>query len=171
MPCMYVTDTASRRTTMNPNSEEFLNFLRSMGVDMERSQEHSRHESQPPREPRDPDVLQEEPAITILQQSRERDAFYQLNLIQTIPQLRVVLPEKEGMLKFQIYLVLFSGQHPLASIFSLLASYSGSWTFEHERELAMVRLLQAAGELLKDLFWTGVDTVQFPPEITVLKLL
>ena len=35
----------------------------------------------------------------------------------------------------------------------------------------MVRLLQAAGELLKDLFWTGVDTVQFPPEITVLKLL
>ena len=76
MSSLYVTVTASRRTTMNPNSEEFLNFLRSMGVDMERSQEHSRHESQPPREPRtprDPDVLQEEPAITILQQARERD--------------------------------------------------------------------------------------------------
>jgi hypothetical protein len=150
----------SLRIPMNLNSDEFHQFLRNMGVEIEN--DHQRNET-----PEFPDA---EPSVTMLQLSREYRAFYQLNLIQTIPQLRVVIPEKQGMLKFQIYLVQLSERHPLVTVFPLFSQYGGNREFERERDVAEWHLLYAIGEIMKDLFWAGVETSHFPPEITVVRL-
>ena len=103
------------RMLMNLNSDEFHQFLRDMGVEIENDH----------RSDQVPAFLDAEPSVTMLQLSREYRAFYQLNLIQTIPQLRVVIPEKQGMLKFQIYLVQLSERHPLVTVFPLFSQYGG----------------------------------------------
>src|SRR5450432_3773986 len=148
------------RMLMNLNSDEFHQFLRDMGVEIEN--DHRSNQT--------PAFLEAEPSVTMLQLSREYRAFYQLNLIQTIPQLRVVIPEKQGMLKFQIYLVQLSERHPLVTVFPLFSQYGGNREFERERDVAEWHLLYAIGEIMKDLFWAGVETSHFPPEITVVRL-
>ena len=148
------------RTPMNFNSEEFQQFLRDMGVEIEH--DHPGHQM--------PEFLEGEPSVTMLQQSREYQAFYQLNLTQTIPQIRIVIPEKQGKLKFQIYLVQLSELHPFVTLFPLFSQYGGSRVFERERDTAEWHLLYAIGEIMKDLFWSGAETSHFPPEITVQRL-
>jgi len=143
---------------MDFKSDEFQQFLRDMGVEIE----HLNHPT--------PAFPEGEPSVTMLQLSRDHQAFYQLNLIQAIPQLRVVVPEKQGRLKFQIYLVQLSEWHPLAALFVQLSQYGGSREFERERDTAEWHLLSAIGELMKDLFWAGTETSHFPPEITVQRL-
>ena len=148
------------RMLMNLNSDEFHQFLRDMGVEIENDH----------RSDQVPAFLDAEPSVTMLQLSREYRAFYQLNLIQATPQLRVVIPEKQGMLKFQIYLVQLSERHPLVTVFPLFSQYGGNREFERERDVAERHLLYAIGEIMKDLFWAGVETSHFPPEITVVRL-
>jgi hypothetical protein len=143
---------------MNFNSDEFQQFLRDMGVEIG-------HPSHPT-----PAFPEGEPSVTILQLSRDSQACYQLNLIQALPQLRIVVPEKQGRLKFQIYLVQLSELHPLVSLFAQFAQYGGSREFERERDAAEWRLLFASGEIMKDLFWAGAETSHFPPEIIVQRL-
>jgi hypothetical protein len=143
---------------MHFNSDEFQQFLRDMGVEIE----HLNHQT--------PEFPEGEPSVTMLQLSREYQAFYQLNLIQAIPQLRVVVPEKQGKLKFQIYLVQLSELHPLVPLFAQFTQYGGSREFERERDTAEWHLLFAIGEIMKDLFWAGAETSHFPPEITVQRL-
>lgn len=143
---------------MNFSSDEFQQFLRDMGVEIE----HLNHQT--------PAFLEAEPSITMFQMSREYQAFYQLNLIQSIPQIRVVVPEKQGKLKFQIYLVQLSELHPLAPLFSQFSQYGGSREFERKRDATEWHLLYAIGEIMKDLFWAGAETSHFPPEITVQRL-
>ena len=145
---------------MNPNSEEFRAFLHNMGVELE-------GEIPDRPSPPLPDARQDAPSITMLQQSREYHAFYQLNLVHSIPQLRVVIPAPHGLLKFRIYLVQFSEQHPLGSVFALLSRYKGSRTFERERDITEWHLLYTLGEMLKELFWSGAESGHFPSEITV----
>ncbi len=148
------------RIPMNLNSDEFHQFLHDMGVEIEN--DHRSNEA--------PAFVDAEPSVTMLQLSREYRAFYQLNLIQNTPQLRIVIPEKQGMLKFQIYLVQLSERHPLVTVFPLFSQYGGNREFERERDVAEWHLLYAIGEIMKDLFWAGVETSHFPSEITVVRL-
>jgi hypothetical protein len=155
-----------RAQRMNLNSDEFQHFLHDLGVEMEQG---TQREQEPVRQ-HVPESSQEEPSITMLQKSRDYQALYQVNLVQGVPQLRVVVPEQHGRLKFQIYLVQLSEQHPLVFLFTQFSQYQGSRAYEEERETAAWHLLFAMGEIMKDLFWTGVEASHFPSEITVQRL-
>lgn len=117
------------------------------------------------------DLAEHEPTITILQRSREYEACYQLNVIENIPQVRVVVPEKAGVFKFHIYRVQLSQRHPLCAVFQQYSRYRGSRAFDRARDAAEAQLLCALGEMMKDLFWSGLSEPTFPPEILVEQLL
>jgi hypothetical protein len=71
-----------------------------------------------------------------------------------------------------MYLVRINSQTPLHSSFTGMAAYHGSSTFEQGREASLQHLLYAVAEMMKQLFWTGdLDTMTFPPEIEVRRLL
>ncbi|GHO50865.1 hypothetical protein [Ktedonospora formicarum] len=155
---------------MNPDSDEFVQFLRTLGVEMEDKAQSIERERTSGRHQRSERSL-DEPEVTILRYAEEDEALYHLSLAHTTPQLRVVLPDTQGQLKFLIYLIQFSEHHPLASVFTQFARYRGSHAFEQKRKTAQQHLLAALGEIMKDLFWEGVDVSEIPPEITVEELL
>jgi hypothetical protein len=113
------------------------------------------------------------PEVSIFQSSRDHyGVFYRLDIIDHVPQLRVMVPIENGLLKVEIYLVRFSMQTPFHSWFSGIAAYHGSPAFEHGREPALQHLLYAAAEIMKQLFWSGdLDSMSFPGEIDVQRLL
>jgi hypothetical protein len=113
------------------------------------------------------------PEVSIFQSSRDHyGVFYRLDIIDHVPQLRVMVPIENGLLKVEIYLVRFSMQTPFHSWFSGIAAYHGSSAFEHGREPALQHLLYAAAEIMKQLFWSGdLDSMSFPGEIDVQRLL
>ena len=78
------------------------------------------------------------PEVSIFQSSRDHyGVFYRLDIIDHVPQLRVMVPIENGLLKVEIYLVRFSMQTPFHSLFSGIAAYRGSSAFEHGRESAL----------------------------------
>jgi hypothetical protein len=113
------------------------------------------------------------PEVSIFQSSRDHyGVFYRLDIIDHVPQLRVMVPIENGLLKVEIYLVRFSMQTPFHSWFAGIAAYHGSSAFEHGREPALQHLLYAAAEIMKQLFWSGdLDSMSFPGEIDVQRLL
>ena len=113
------------------------------------------------------------PEVSIFQSSRDHyGVFYRLDIIDHVPQLRVMVPIENGLLKVEIYLVRYSMQTPFHSWFSGIAAYRGSSAFEHGREPALQHLLYAAAEIMKQLFWSGeLDSMSFPGEIDVQRLL
>ena len=113
------------------------------------------------------------PEVSIFQSSRDHyGVFYRLDIIDHVPQLRVMVPIENGLLKVEIYLVHFSMQTPFHSWFSGIAAYHGSSAFEQGREPALQHLLYAAAEIMKQLFWSGdLDSMSFPGEIDVQRLL
>ena len=113
------------------------------------------------------------PEVSIFQSSRDHyGVFYRLDIIDHVPQLRIMVPIENGLLKVEIYLVRFSMQTPFHSWFSGIAAYHGSSAFEHGREPALQHLLYAAAEIMKQLFWSGdLDSMSFPGEIDVQRLL
>jgi hypothetical protein len=138
----------------------FRDFLRSLNVEMEGSSDGQR--TQPPHE---------EPTLTILQKSHDHEALYRIDLVETIPQLLVLIPTNQAPVKFHFYQVLLSETHPLHSALAGLIGHRGSDLFEQEREVAVWQQFQALVESMKALFWAGQETAQFPPEITVQKIL
>ena len=110
------------------------------------------------------------PEISIFQSSRDHyGVFYRLDVVDRVPQLRVMVPVENGALKMEMYLVRMnsmSGQLPLNAWFSGIASYKGSPAFERGREAALQHLLYAVAEMMKQLFWSGdFYSMIFPPEI------
>lgn len=110
--------------------------------------------------------------ISLFQTSREHyGVFYRLDLVDNLPQLRIFAPEDEGPLKMRCYLVRAAPATPLREWFLTSRAHQGSQAYEDARDAAHQHLLFAAGELMKRLFWTGeIDTMRFPPEITVTLL-
>jgi hypothetical protein len=113
------------------------------------------------------------PEVTIFQSSRDHyGVFYRLDIIDHVPQLRIMVPIENGLLKVEIYLVHFSMQTPFHNWFSGIAAYQGSSAFENGREAALQHLLYATAEIMKQLFWSGdLDSMSFPKEISVQRLL
>jgi hypothetical protein len=138
----------------------FKEFLRSLGVEMEGHERHA------------PPLVHAEPVITMLQRSRDHEALYRVDLIEARPQLLVLLPSNQAPLRFHFYLVELSESHPLGDVLERLISYQqGSEGFEQNRGFAEWQLLYAIVETMKVLFWAGLETSQFPHEITVQKIL
>jgi hypothetical protein len=113
------------------------------------------------------------PEVSIFQSSRDHyGVFYRLDIIDHVPQLRIMVPIENGLLKVEIYLVRFSAQTPFHSLFANISAYHGSSAYEQGREAALQHLLYAAAEVMKQLFWSGeLDSMAFPKEIDVQRLL
>ena len=113
-----------------------------------------------------------EPEISIFQSSRDHyGVFYRLDIIDGMPQLRIMLPIENGTLKMEMYLVRLSTRASLHAPFASIVSYHGSDAFERGREVALQHLLYAAAEMMKQLFWSGdLDSMTFPTEIEVRRL-
>jgi len=112
------------------------------------------------------------PEVSLFQTSREHyGVFYRLDLIGALPQLRVFLPDDDGMLKMRCYLVRAAPGTPLHEWFLSARTHEGSAAFDDAREVAQQHLLFAVGELMKRLFWHGdLEGLRFAEEIEVLRL-
>ena len=144
---------------MNIN-EQLEKILADLGVEMEYA-EYEQH---------DENSL---PEVSIFQSSRDHyGVFYRLDIIDQLPQLRIMVPIENGALKVEIYLVRLSMETPFHKWFTGIASYHGSQAFEQGREGALQHLLYAVAEMMKQLFWSGdLDSMRFPPEIDVKRLI
>lgn len=113
------------------------------------------------------------PEVSIFQASRDHyGVFYRLDIIASMPQLRVMVPVEHGLVKMEMYLVRMSSRLPLNAWFSELVGYQGSLAFEKGREAGLQHLLYAVAEMMKQLFWTGdLSSMSFPPEIDVCRVL
>lgn len=143
---------------MNLDWKKLKEFLHTLGVELDGS------DAQGPPEP-------EEPMIMYLQMSHQHQAVYRIDLLETGPELLVLLPTDQAPLKFHFYLVKLSEAHPLGDVLTKVMAYQGSEGFEQERSVAEWQLLHAMIEIMKALFWAGQETSHFPPEITVQKIL
>ena len=147
---------------MNIN-EQLEHFLAGLGVEMERnsSEQHN---------PFDDSSI---PEVSIFQASRDHyGVFYRLDIIDSMPQLRIMMPVEHGAVKMEMYLVRLSQKMPLNEWFASIAKYSGSPAFEKGREAALQHLLYAVAELMKQLFWVGdLNAMSFPPELDVCQVL
>jgi hypothetical protein len=140
--------------------EQVQNILADLGVEME----HPEHEH---------DNDECVPEVSIFQASRDHyGVFYRLDIINSVPQLRVMVPVEQGALKMEMYLVRMSEQVPVNSLFGKIGDYEGSATFEQGREASLQHLLYAVAEIMKQLFWSGdLNDMSFPPEIDVRRLI
>ncbi|HEU5380577.1 MAG TPA: hypothetical protein VFV38_34570 [Ktedonobacteraceae bacterium] len=141
---------------MNIN-EQLGKLLADLGVEME--SHHSQEDSLP--------------EVSIFQSSRDHyGVFYRLDIIDSTPQLRIIVPIDNGPLKMEVYLVQMSSCIPLNTWFAGVASHEGSPAFERGREAALQHLLYAVAEMMKQLFWSGeLDSMTFPSEIDVQRLI
>ena len=147
---------------MNIN-EQLEQILSGLGVEMERNTPEQHN-------PFDDSSI---PEVSIFQASRDHyGVFYRLDIIDSLPQLRIMVPIEHGAVKMEMYLVRFSRSMPLNETFAGMASYSGSPAFEKGREAALQHLLYAVAELMKQLFWSGdLNAMTFPPELDVCQVL
>src|SRR6266571_6806147 len=123
------------REKMNIN-EQLENFLAGLGVEME----YNQHEHESSDQHDDASI----PEVSIFQASRDHyGVFYRLDIIDSMPQLRVMVPIEHGPVKMEMYLVRMSSSLPLNAWFSGVASYQGSLPFEKGREAALQHLLYA----------------------------
>ena len=172
---------------MNIN-EQFESFLAELGVEMERpgeDEQEQREHQEPqqwlkgwtgqgalnkPNECWHDDML---PEVSIFQASRDHyGVFYRLDIIDSQPELRVLIPVERGAVKMDVYLVHLSERMPLTIGFAELSSYQGSNAYEHGREATLQHMLYAVAEMMKQLFWSGdLTSLKFPPEIEVYPLL
>lgn len=134
-------------------------FLHGLGVEME--------ESEIPEAPTHPN----EPRFTLLQRSRDHEALYRVDLIDTQPELLVLLPTHDNPLRFHFYLVQPSATHPLVGSLDRVAANQLGREREQMDEVVEWYILQAFVETMKVAFWAGLETAQFPHEIVVYKLL
>ncbi len=144
---------------MNIN-EQLEKILANLGVEMEYA-EHERYDEN------------SVPEVSIFQSSRDHyGVFYRLDIIDQLPQLRIMVPVENGALKAEMYLVRLSMKTPLCTWFTGIASFHGSQEFERGREGTLQHLLYAVAEMMKQLFWSGdLESMCFPPEIEVRRLI
>ena len=143
---------------MNIN-EQVEKILANLGVEMEYA-EHEQHDEY------------SVPDISIFQSSRDHyGVFYRLDIVDQMPQLRIMMPVEQGALKMEMYLVLLSMDTPLHNWFKGISSYRGSPVFERGREGTLQHLLYAVAEMMKQLFWAGdLYSMIYPPDIDVRRL-
>ncbi len=143
--------------------EQFENLLADLGVEMERPNERD------DRQYFSPDAT---PEVSIFQASRDHyGVFYRLDMIERVPELRIMIPAERGHTKMDMYLVRLSESMPLSISFAELSQYEGSAAYEQGRDAALQHMLYAVAEMMKQLFWSGdTQRLSFPSEIEVYPL-
>lgn len=151
---------------MNIN-EQLEHLLANLGVQME----YSEHEAFDGSDGGD-DSDGATPEISIFQSSRDHyGVFYRLDIVDALPQLRIMLPVEVGAIKMEMYLVRMSAGATIHTPFANIAGYHGSPAFEQGREATLQHFLYAAAEMMKQLFWSGdLESMTFPAEIEVKRL-
>src|SRR2546428_13491496 len=120
---------------MNIN-EQLENFLANLGVEMEYNQQEQGEQYD--------DDTTSIPEVSIFQASRDHyGVFYRLDIIDSMPQLRVMVPIEHGPVMMEMYLIRMSSILPLNAWFSGVAIYQGCPAFENGGEAAMHHLLDA----------------------------
>ena len=142
--------------------EQFEHLLADLGVEMER-----------PNEDRWQYDSNSVPEVSIFQASRDHyGVFYRLDMVGSVPELRIMVPTERGHTKMDIYLVRLSERMPLTVSFAELSAYEGSTAYEQGRDAALQHMLYAVAEMMKQLFWSGdLQRLSFPAEIEVFPLL
>jgi hypothetical protein len=140
--------------------EQLQSILANLGVEMEYAEQEQNDENSVPE-------------VSIFQSSRDHyGVFYRLDIVDQVPQLRIMMPVEDGALKVEMYLVRLSMNTPLHTWFTVIASYHGSSAFERGREGTLQHLLYAVAEMMKQLFWSGdLSSMAFPSEIDVRRLI
>lgn len=153
---------------MNIN-DQLESFLADLGVEMEQAGHDYEYGHEGGHEQYDETSV---PEVSIFQASRDHyGVFYRLDMIEHKPELRVIVPVEQGLLKMEVYLVRLSDASSLASGFLGMTGYEGSSAFGRTRDASMQHLLYAVAELMKQLFWSGdLNTLCFPEEIAVRRL-
>src|SRR2546423_5267367 len=124
--------------------EQLENFLAGLGVEMEYNLQESQYND-------DASI----PEVSIFQASRDHyGVFYRLDIIDSMPELRVMVPIEHGHVKMEMCLVRMSESVALNACFSGVASYQGSPGVEKRSVAALQHFLCAVGEMMKHLFWS-----------------
>src|SRR5260370_16515196 len=124
---------------MNIN-EQIEKILANLGVEMEYA-EHERYDEN------------SVPEVSIFQSSRDHyGVFYRLDIIDQLPQLRIMVPVENGALKAEMYLGRLSMKTPLHTWFTGIASYHGSQAFNPGREGTLQLLLTPFTAMINKLF-------------------
>ena len=139
--------------------QHFRDFLHGLGVEMEESEIQAFP------------IPSSEPTFTLLQHSRDHDAFYRVDLTGTKPELMVLTPTHDNLLRFHFYLVQPSSTHPLFGSLDRAAANQQWLAMEQIHEVIEWHILQAIVETMKVMFWIGLENAQFPDEIVVYKIL
>src|SRR5579859_3744135 len=125
--------------------EQLENFLAGLGVEME-------YNSQEPHDQNDENDQFSNasvPEVSIFQASRDHyGVFYRLDIIDSMPQLRVMLPVEQGAVKMEMYLVRMSSRSQFNALFAGVTKYQGSPIFEKGRDATMQHLLYAVAETM-----------------------
>src|SRR5260370_33373848 len=124
---------------MNIN-EQLEKILANLGVEMEYA-EHEQHDEN------------SVPDVSIFQSSRDHyGVFYRLDIIDQMPQLRIMMPVENGALKVEMYMVLLSMNTPIQTWFNGISSYHGNLWIERGRAVTLQHLLYALATMLTQLF-------------------
>ncbi len=109
-----------------------------------------------------------DPTCTMFQTSREHyGAFYRLDLIAGMPELRIIMPNDCPPVRMAGFRVRPAPDSDLPRWFSRLNDTG----MVGDANAAYNHVLFACGEILKNLFWTGnPDTMTFPAGIVVTRL-
>lgn len=99
--------------------------------------------------------------------------FYRMDCVDDTPELRVFVPTNDTTFKVHLYLVRLSKSSFLGHLFALyMTTEGGSPAFQEIEGGITVHLFQVMTEAMRGLFWQGnLETLQFPPEIDVQRLL
>jgi hypothetical protein len=119
------------------------------------------------------DILNEDdtggdPTCTMFQTSREHyGVFYRLDLIASMPELRIILPNDCPPVRMAGFRVRPAPDSELPNWFGRLNDVG----MVGDANAAYNHVLFACGEILKNLFWTGnPETMSFPAGIAVTRL-
>jgi hypothetical protein len=109
-----------------------------------------------------------DPTCTMFQTSREHyGVFYRLDLIDGLPELRVIMPSERPPARMSIFRVRPAPSSDMPAWFTRLHD-SGMVGDPHA---ACNHMLFACGEILKNLFWSGNhETLRFPDGICVTRV-
>jgi|GEM_PF-2586440 len=115
-----------------------------------------------------PDDAGGDPTCTMFQTSREHyGVFYRLDLINSMPELRIVMPNDQPPLRMAGFRVRPAPDSDLPRWFSRLNDID----MVGDANAAYNHVLFACGEILKNLFWTGnPEMMTFPDGLSVTRM-
>jgi len=143
--------------------EELAKLLAHLGVEQDRGEA----EQQATTQENEPDLVDIHPSLS------RPGVSYRMELRGSTCQVYIYAPTDEGPYRLRVFCAQLVGDEFLAHLFALYLSHEGgSRAFHEVKESFTYQLFRALARLITRLFWQGnLETMQFPPEIDVQRLL